>query len=82
MITVIINGETVMNADPGQWRSTPPDIDALKLATGGDPQPWLQLVMMTMAQAATKMFAGQQSDAATILVDTRADGWTVDYTSA
>lgn len=82
MITVTVDGKTLMAADPGEWRQTPPDLDTLKLAAAGKPEPWLQLVMMTIAQAATRNLAGQPTVDTTIAVTTRTDGCNVTYTEA
>lgn len=70
-IRIIIDGDTVMDADPGTWTHTPPDLDALKLQSTTPPQPWMQSVMFALADIATKAFAGQtQTDSK--------GGWTLD----
>ncbi|OHT87130.1 MFS transporter [Mycobacteroides saopaulense] len=75
-ITITIDGDTLMDADPGSWRSTPPDIEALKLKSGG--QPWGIALMGAVAEAATLSMANLPATDTTIVVTTRDNGWTLD----
>lgn len=76
-IVITVDNKTLMDADPGTWTYTPPDLDALKLQTG-TPQPWMQSIMFALAEVATKAFAGQPQQDTTITVTTRDGGWTLD----
>ncbi|MDO3206618.1 MFS transporter [Mycobacteroides abscessus] len=75
-IRIIVDGDTLMDADPGNWRSTPPDIESLKLKTGG--QPWGIALMGAVAEAATLSMANLPATDTTIVVTTRDNGWTLD----
>ena len=70
-----MSDQTANNPWAAQTPATPP-------AAAGKPEPWLQLVMMTIAQAATRNLAGQPTVDTTIAVTTRTDGWNVTYTEA
>ncbi|CPX29539.1 Hypothetical major facilitator transporter [Mycobacteroides abscessus] len=75
-ITITIDGDTLMDADPGSWRSTPPDIESLKLKTGG--QPWGIALMGAVAEAATLSMANLTGTDTAIMVTTRDNGWTLE----
>ncbi len=75
-ITITIDGETIMDADPGTWRSTPPDVEALKLKSSG--QPWGIALMGAVAEAATLSMANLPATDTTIAVTTRNNGWALD----
>lgn len=76
MIRITVDGQTIMDADPGEWRTTPPDIDSLKLKAGT--QPWGLAVMGTVAEAATLAMAGKSCGDTTIAITSRATGWSMD----
>ncbi len=77
-ITVVVNGDTLMNADPGDWTTNPPDINALGFrGRGNQPEPWRQLIMLTIAETATLALAGKPGLNTSIDVTTRAGGWTM-----
>ena len=78
-ITVTIDGDTIMDADPGTWSTTPPDINALGFrGRSSQPEPWRQLIMLTIAETATLALAGKPGVNTHINVTTRTDGWTMD----
>ena len=74
-IKVMVDGVVKMDAEPGEWRDNPPNLEELKLQAAENPTPWLQLVMLTIAQTAVKAMAGAPQTSTTITVTTRADGW-------
>lgn len=73
-INVTVNGKTLMDADTGEWRTTPPDLASLNLAASHHtgPRPWLNTIMMCIAEAATKSLAGNTTPAP-------ATHWTIEY---
>ena len=75
-IRITVDDTTIMDADPGTWTHTPPDINTLKLKAGN--QPWGLAVMATVAEAATLVMAGKPARDTTITITTDADGWTMD----
>jgi hypothetical protein len=75
-IKITVDGKTLMDADPGTWRETPPDIPALQSQTGGEP--WGLAVMGAVAHAATLAMVGQSVDDATIAVTSRPGGFTME----
>ena len=71
-IRVILDGNTIMDGDPGEWTAKPPAITDLELrAKSANPEPWVQ-ILTTFARAAV---AGRD---ATITATTRDTGWTLD----
>lgn len=79
-IRITVDGTTIMDADPGTWRQTPPDINSLKLKAGS--QPWGLAVMATVAETATLAMANKTGRNTTITIATQADGWTMDVEHA
>lgn len=79
-IRITVDDTTIMDADPGTWRQTPPDINTLKLKAGS--QPWGLAVMATVAEAATLAMAGKEGRDTTITITTDTDGWTMDVEHA
>lgn len=78
-IRITIDDEVVMDADPGQWSVTPPDVASLQLKGGGTtPKPWMQAVLLTLASVATLAMAGKPAGDTVITVTTRDGGWTLD----
>jgi hypothetical protein len=77
-IRITIDGDTVMDSDPGDWSLTPPDIDSLKLKATGPGKPWGLAVMSTIADAAPRALAGHTIGNTTITVTTTSTGWTMD----
>lgn len=75
-IKITLDGKTLMDADPGTWRATPPSLPDLKRQSGG--QGWGLTVMATLAQTATLAGLGQDTGNTTMTITTRANGWTVD----
>lgn len=75
-IQITVDGKTLMDADPGTWRSTPPDIPALQRQTGGEP--WGLAVMGAVAHAATLAMVGQSTGDTSITIATRAGGFTME----
>lgn len=75
-ITITVDGDTLMDADPGSWNSTPPNIDSLKLKLGG--QPWGIALIGAVAEAGTLSMANLPGTDTTIVVTTRDNGWTLD----
>ncbi len=75
-IKITVDGKTLMDADPGSWRATPPAIPDLKRQSGG--QGWGLAVMATLAQTATLAGLGQDTGNTTMTITTRAKGWTLD----
>ncbi|AEL19986.1 hypothetical protein CL81_gp67 [Mycobacterium phage Charlie] len=70
-IRVTIDGNTIMDGNPGQWATKLPAIADLELrATSGNPEPWVQ-ILTTFARAAA---AGRD---ATITATTDTNGWTL-----
>ena len=81
---ITVDNTTLMDADPGQWSSTPPDMDTLKtdLAKhGGNNQPWMMSILYTIATVAPKVLMGQNPGDTTIAVTTRADGYDMSVTT-
>ncbi|ANN98191.1 MFS transporter [Mycobacteroides abscessus] len=74
-IKITVDGKTLMDADPGTWRHTPPDIPAIQQRTAGEP--WGLAVMSAVAHAATLGMLGEAGDT-TIDVTTRAGGFTME----
>lgn len=75
-IRIEVDGTVLMDADPGTWHATPPDINSLKLKAGN--QPWGLAVMATVAETATLAMAGKPGRNTTITITTDGDGWTMD----
>ena len=83
-ITIIVDDATLMDADPGSWSTTPPDMDSLKSdlsQRGGDNQPWMMSILYTIATVAPKVLMGQDAGDTTIAVTTRADGYDMSVTT-
>lgn len=83
-IIITVDADTLMDADPGTWSSTPPDMDSLKAALaqrGGDNQPWMMSILYTIATVAPKVLMGQDAGDTTIAVATRADGYDMSVTT-
>ncbi|AWH14491.1 hypothetical protein HWB60_gp097 [Mycobacterium phage TChen] len=78
-IRITIDDKTLMDADPGTWTTTPPDIETLKQHLGGidEPEPYMQAIMLTLAKVATLAMVGKQQPNTTIAVTTRPTGWTL-----
>ncbi|AIT14578.1 hypothetical protein SEA_TAPIOCA_69 [Mycobacterium phage Tapioca] len=71
-IRVTLDGNTIMDGDPGQWATKPPAIADLELrAASGNPEPWVQ-ILTAFARAAV---TGRNT---TITATTRDNGWTLD----
>ncbi|AGT12508.1 hypothetical protein HAMULUS_99 [Mycobacterium phage Hamulus] len=79
MIHIEVDGKVLMHADPGQWTTTPPDVQAVQKA--GPNEPWMLPIMAALAKAATLAMAGAKHEDATIRVTTRKNGWTMDCTN-
>ncbi|AMT72055.1 hypothetical protein [Mycobacteroides immunogenum] len=75
-IKITVDGKTLMDADPGTWRATPPNLPDLKRQSGG--QGWGLAVMATLAQTATLAGLGQPTGNTTMTITTHAKGWTLD----
>ncbi|YCU47985.1 MFS transporter [Mycobacteroides abscessus] len=75
-IKITVDGKTLMDADPGTWRHTPPDIPDLRRQSGG--QPWGLAVMGAVAQTATLTQMGRDVGDTTMTITTGAQGWTMD----
>lgn len=74
-IKITVDGKTLMDADPGTWRDTPPDIPALQQRSAGEP--WGLAVMGAVAHAATMGMLGKAGDT-TITITTRGNGFTME----
>jgi putative MFS transporter len=72
-ICVVIDGATIMDANPGQWTETPPGLDVITKAERKEP--WMIPIMAAIAEAAVKAHTGQPQRDTTITVTTRTDGW-------
>lgn len=75
-IKITVDGKTLMDADPGTWRHTPPDIPDLRRQSGG--QPWGLAVMGAVAHAAALTQAGRHVGDTTMTITTRKGAWTMD----
>lgn len=75
-IRITVDDTVLMDADPGTWTQTPPDINTLKLKAGN--QPWGLAVMASVAETATLTMAGKPVTDTTITITTRDGGWTMD----
>jgi hypothetical protein len=75
-IKITVDGKILMDADPGAWRSAPPNLPDLKRQSGG--QGWGLAVMATLAQTATLAQLGQPTGNTTMTITTHAKGWTLD----
>lgn len=79
-IRIVVDDEVLMDANPGTWTTSPPDINKLGFrGKGNQPEPWRQLILHTIAEAATLALAGKQAGNVTIEVATHADGWDCAY---
>ncbi|MEE3066586.1 MAG: hypothetical protein VYA67_22035 [Actinomycetota bacterium] len=59
-MTITVDGDTLMDADTGQWTTKPPELEQLNLRGGGNnPQPWLQTIMFILAKAGITALSGQ-----------------------
>ncbi|AXQ65015.1 hypothetical protein HWC44_gp102 [Mycobacterium phage ThetaBob] len=78
-IRISVDDKVLMDADPGTWTTTPPDIESLKQHLGGvdEPQPYMQAIMLALAKVATYAMVGKQQPSTTIAVTTRPTGWTL-----
>lgn len=74
-LTVIINGDTVMNGDTGDWTHTPPTLTNDLLKGHLQPQPYSRPLLVVMADTALR------HTTATITITTRDSGWTMDITN-
>lgn len=79
-IRITVDNTVLMDADPGTWTHTPPDINTLKLKAGN--QPWGLAVMATVAETATLAMAGKPARDTTITITTDDDGWTIEVEHA
>lgn len=72
---MVVDGETLMDADPGEWSSNPPDVSALNLRAGNKPEPWMQTILFTVAKTGIDALSGGQTGDTDIVVTTVEDGW-------
>ena len=79
-IRITVDGNVLMDVDPGEWSTTPPDIARLKLS--GEGQPWMLAIMASVAKAATLALAGKAGQDTAIGVTTRPAGWTMSVDTA
>lgn len=79
MIHIEVDGKVLMHADPGQWTTTPPDVQEVQKA--GPNEPWMLPIMAALAKTATLAMAGAKHEDTTISVTTRKNGWTMDCTN-
>lgn len=76
-VKVVINGDTITDADPGEWNYTPPDqLDVTKLRANNTQQPYMLALMQAYGQACVTALTRKQGT--TLTVTTIADGWTLD----
>jgi hypothetical protein len=76
-IRITVDGNVLMDADPGTWSSAPPNMMPLQLGKP-DPDPWMVAMMPTVAKVATEAMAGKKPGDITITVTTDDNGWTLD----
>lgn len=81
-LKITVDGDVLMDSDPGEWRTTPPDLSALPIRAGAQPAPWMLTIMDAVNKTAMRAVAGHETGSAEITVTTRAYGWTVDYDAA
>lgn len=84
-VKITVDADTLMDADPGTWSVTPPDMDGLKASLaqrGGENQPWMMSILYTIATVAPKVLMGQDAGDTTISVTTRSDGYDMSVTTA
>lgn len=55
-IHIEVDGAVLMDGNPGDWTSNPPEMDKLQLK-GGTPDPWMVALMPSVANAVTKTLA-------------------------
>ncbi|OMC52537.1 hypothetical protein A5742_16445 [Mycolicibacterium fortuitum] len=55
-IHIEVDGDVLMDGNPGEWTSNPPEMDKLQLK-GGTPDPWMVALMPSVANAVTKTLA-------------------------
>lgn len=75
-IKITVDGKTLMDADPGTWRDTPPDIPALRQRSGGEP--WGLAVLGAVSNVAAPAMAGLPTGDVTITITTRPGGFTME----
>jgi hypothetical protein len=75
-LKLVVNGQTLMDGDLGEWRHKPPTSVQHLLQPGKKPQPYMQAALMALMEAAIKDVD------TTIKVRTKARGWTIDVTHA
>jgi len=70
-LKVVVDGEVLMDADPGTWSSEPPDLESLKGALasrGGENQPWMMSILYTLATLLPQTLMGQDVGSVVISV--------------
>jgi hypothetical protein len=72
-VAISIDGETLMDADVGQWTKEPPHgVNDLVTRATSSPQPWYPAILAALQNA---ILTDKHT---TITVATRSDGWTLE----
>ena len=58
-LKLVIDGETKIDGNPGQWQSSPPPLLTEQLKAGAKPQPWMRAALMPLADAIAHEAASQ-----------------------
>lgn len=80
-LRVIINGQTLMDANPGEWTHTPPDLTKLNFNAGAIDQPYMLTIQGIVAKRAIEAIAGHTQGNTEITVTTRTNGWDMSTTT-
>lgn len=85
-IRVTVNGDTLMDADVSPRHGDLPDINTLRASlettakkAGGDFQLWSAAILPIIGLTIAPMSLGRTVPDTTITVETKDDGWTIDY---
>lgn len=81
-LRITIDGQTLMDANPGQWTHTPPDLSKLNFNAGSVDQPYMLTIQGIVAKRAIEAIAGHARGNTDITVTTRADGWDMSTTTS
>lgn len=88
-IRVTVNDQTLMDADVSPRHGDLPDINTLRNSleqsakqAGGDFQLWSAAILPIIGLTIAPMSLGRTVPDTTITVETRNDGWRIDYTQA
>jgi hypothetical protein len=73
--TITVDGETIYDADPGDYRSALPERLQGMLQRGAESEPWCDSLQLPWARALA------DNRPLVAIVTTRPNGWTIDITT-